>query len=397
MGTTHGCPDDCGGADCSGPGIRGGAAAGASVRRRDGERVDDPEVLARIARARDPARLGGCLDLPYPNGHIQATGVTPPDASSTATTTLARAPRRAEVRRVVRVREGAAAAAATCRRATWATARSSPRAALACAVRLLDRGFFRIGSEGYAEENETYGLATMRKRHVTLEDGGLMSSTTPPRAGSATCRRADDARARSSSGSSGGAEAATSCSPTRRAAAGGTCVGGHQRVLKEATGGDYSAKDFRTWNATVLAAVALAVSGEAASTKTAASGRSDAPSKRWPSTSATPPRSAAPPTSTRACSTATTAADDRAGARARGGEAASRRAADPPAGAGAGGTRPNRRPLGRRPVWRASPPSQHGRRRGWPSRVRICRGLTFAVLRAASARAAYDSGGPARA
>ena len=35
-----------------------------------------------------------------------------------------------------------------------------------CAVRLLDRGFFRIGSEDYAVRNETYGLATMKKRHV---------------------------------------------------------------------------------------------------------------------------------------------------------------------------------------------------------------------------------------
>ena len=34
--------------------------------------------------------------------------------------------------------------------------------------------------------------------------------------------------------------------------------------MKEVTGGDFSAKDFRTWNATVLAAVALAVSGPAA-------------------------------------------------------------------------------------------------------------------------------------
>jgi DNA topoisomerase IB len=40
--------------------------------------------------------------------------------------------------------------------------------------------------------------------------------------------------------------------------------------LKTAAQGDYSAKDFRTWNATVLAAVALAVSGPAATgTKTA--------------------------------------------------------------------------------------------------------------------------------
>ena len=38
--------------------------------------------------------------------------------------------------------------------------------------------------------------------------------------------------------------------------------------LKEATGGDFSAKDFRTWNATVLAAVALAVSGQAHGSKT---------------------------------------------------------------------------------------------------------------------------------
>jgi DNA topoisomerase IB len=38
--------------------------------------------------------------------------------------------------------------------------------------------------------------------------------------------------------------------------------------IKEATGGDHSAKDFRTWNATVLAAMALAVAGEVAATKT---------------------------------------------------------------------------------------------------------------------------------
>ena len=35
---------------------------------------------------------------------------------------------------------------------------------LACAVRLLDLGMFRIGSEDYAEQNQSYGLATLRKR-----------------------------------------------------------------------------------------------------------------------------------------------------------------------------------------------------------------------------------------
>ena len=39
---------------------------------------------------------------------------------------------------------------------------------IACAVRLLDLGFFRIGSEEYADENGRYGLATLEKRHVRL-------------------------------------------------------------------------------------------------------------------------------------------------------------------------------------------------------------------------------------
>src|SRR5215211_5720743 len=39
---------------------------------------------------------------------------------------------------------------------------------LACAIRLLYRGFFRIGSEGYAEQNQTYGLATILKHHVKV-------------------------------------------------------------------------------------------------------------------------------------------------------------------------------------------------------------------------------------
>ena len=42
---------------------------------------------------------------------------------------------------------------------------------LACAVRLLDLGFFRIGSERYTEENETFGLSTLRRKHVDVRGG----------------------------------------------------------------------------------------------------------------------------------------------------------------------------------------------------------------------------------
>jgi DNA topoisomerase-1 len=40
---------------------------------------------------------------------------------------------------------------------------------LAAAVRLLDLGFFRVGSERYARDNHTYGLTTLQRRHVRVD------------------------------------------------------------------------------------------------------------------------------------------------------------------------------------------------------------------------------------
>ena len=45
-------------------------------------------------------------------------------------------------------------------------------------MRLLDLGMFRIGSEDYAEQNQSYGLATLLKEHVTL-NGTRIISTIP--------------------------------------------------------------------------------------------------------------------------------------------------------------------------------------------------------------------------
>ena len=134
---------------------------------------------------------------------------------------------------------------------------------LACAVRLLDRGFFRVGGEDYAVENESYGLATMHKSHVRAgrrHESHLRlpgEERTPARAvdrGSSRLRHRRAAERRRGGG------------PELLAYREG---GGWRDVksadinayVKEVTGGDFSAKDFRTWNATVLAAVALAVSG----------------------------------------------------------------------------------------------------------------------------------------
>ena len=60
--------------------------------------------------------------------------------------------------------------------------------ALAGAVRLLDLGFFRIGSAAYTEENGSYGLATLRRSHVRVS-GDEVRFDSPRMAGSAGSNR----------------------------------------------------------------------------------------------------------------------------------------------------------------------------------------------------------------
>jgi DNA topoisomerase-1 len=140
---------------------------------------------------------------------------------------------------------------------------------LACAVRLLDRGFFRIGSEDYAVQNETYGLATMQKRHVRLRDD-LISFDYPAKSGKRRVQSVIDP------------EVAVVVEQLKRRRGGGPELLAYREgrrwvdvrsadineYVKAATDVECSAKDFRTWNATVLAAVALAVAGPVAGTKT---------------------------------------------------------------------------------------------------------------------------------
>ena len=132
---------------------------------------------------------------------------------------------------------------------------------LAAAVRLLDLGFFRVGGDRYAEDNGTYGLATLQREHVSFSHGEIVFCY-PAKGGYERVQAVGEPevgrviRALRSRRSDGDALLAY-CQQ-----------GAWHRVhsldindyLKELTGLDVSAKDFRTWNATVLAAVGLAVS-----------------------------------------------------------------------------------------------------------------------------------------
>jgi DNA topoisomerase IB len=141
---------------------------------------------------------------------------------------------------------------------------------LAGTVRLLDIGFFRIGCETYARSNRTYGLATMRREHVQLK-GDVLTFDYPAKSGRRRVQHVIDPatvdlvrrlkRARHAHDELFGWRTAAGWRPLRS--------GDVNEYLKDLTGSeDDSAKSFRTWNATLLAAVAVGVSGEVADTAT---------------------------------------------------------------------------------------------------------------------------------
>lgn len=133
---------------------------------------------------------------------------------------------------------------------------------LACAVRLLDVGLFRIGGEDYAAQNDTYGLTTLLKSHVKVERGGLLFDF-PAKHGVRRVQRVEDPDVRPVIAAlrrrrGGGEELLAwkrSRPPGRWVDVKAEDVNAY---LKTAADGDFSAKDFRTWNATALCAVALA-------------------------------------------------------------------------------------------------------------------------------------------
>jgi DNA topoisomerase IB len=255
-------------ADCSGPGLRRRRRGrGFEYLDEAGERVD-AESVERIRALVIPPAWTDVWICPHPTGHIQAVGT---DAAGRRQYLYHPEWRRRRDREkfdemvlfahaLPGLRE---AAALDLRRRSLGRER-----VLACAVRLLDRGFFRIGTEGYAEENKTYGLATMQRRHVSLRPGGVIRFDYASKGGKRRVQsvvdrdvyRVVEALLRRRTGR----ELLAWKDGRRWVDATSDDINAY---IKDVTQDGFSAKDFRTWNATVLAAVALAVSGEAHGSK----------------------------------------------------------------------------------------------------------------------------------
>ncbi|GAA3013874.1 DNA topoisomerase IB [Actinokineospora diospyrosa] len=245
--------------DCASPGIRRRKAGrGFSYSSDDGSLVTEAEK-DRIRQLAIPPAWREVWICPRPNGHIQAVGLDDAGRKQYLYHDQWRAERDVEkhervlvlARRLPRVRDRI--------ERDLTTSGLSRDRVLAGALRILDRGVFRIGGEEYAEENDSRGVATLLRRHVTQAKGDLHFEF-PAKSGQhrvATIHdpllsklvvalrrgRRDDDRLFHYRDKAGEGEIRADDVNER---------------FKELAGDDFTVKDMRTWTATVLAATEFA-------------------------------------------------------------------------------------------------------------------------------------------
>jgi DNA topoisomerase IB len=258
--------------DCSGPGLRRvKRGRGFTYLDERGGKIANPEVLERLRDLRIPPAWQDVWICSDPFGHLQATGVDGAGRKQYLYHPRWRERRdRQKFDKMLRF----AAAMPRLRRQVAKDLRASNELThervLACAIRLLDVGMFRIGSEEYADEDGGYGLATIRKEHVSQQGDALVFDY-PGKGGTRRVQAIADPLSRDIVARlkrrRGGGEELLAYRCGRR-----WCDIRSSEIndyLKDGLGEDFSAKDFRTWNATVMAAVVLATDGLGATTKTA--------------------------------------------------------------------------------------------------------------------------------
>jgi DNA topoisomerase I len=239
--------------------VRQRCGRGFSYRTSDGFRVSDRDTLDRISALAVPPAWQEVWICPWPNGHIQAIGT---DAAGRRQYRYHDAWRRqrdkekfAHLIEFGRVLPELRKAVAR----DLAKRGLGRQRVLALGVRLLDIGCFRVGNAEYAEEHETFGVATLRIEHVSVgrhhvdfayaAKGSIERTLT---VSDAEVRRAISSLVRRR-------EPTENLLSWKR----GTVwvdVGAKDvnDYIKSHAGASFSAKDFRTWSATVLAAVELA-------------------------------------------------------------------------------------------------------------------------------------------
>ncbi len=249
------------------PGIRRESKQGAGFRYLglDGRAIRKAAEIQRISHIAVPPAWTDVWICPAPNGHIQATGR---DARG-----------RKQYRYHERWRE---ARDATKYERTVAFGEALPRIrsrvdrdlrgsdlsrerVLATLVRLLDSTYIRVGNEEYARENRSFGLTTMRDRHVEVEGSKLRFHFRGKSGKEHTVAVTDRRVARVVSRLQDLPGQLLFQWQDDDGELHGVESDDVNAYIRDAAGDDFTAKDFRTWGGTVLAAWALQELGEYAS------------------------------------------------------------------------------------------------------------------------------------
>ena len=232
------------------------AGDGFAYFKANGDAVQDEATLERIRKLAIPPAWTGVWICARANGHLQATG-----RDARGRKQYRYHPQFREVRESTKyehMMEFARALPAIRRRVAEDMAlRGLPREkVLATVVNLLETTLIRVGNDDYAKENKSYGLTTLRNPHVKVE-GPQLRFQFKGKSGKTWRLQVKDRRI---------AKIVRACQELPGQRLFQYQDDGELRevtsadvnaYLKEITGRDITAKDFRTWAGTVMAALAL--------------------------------------------------------------------------------------------------------------------------------------------
>jgi len=251
--------------DPSGPGWgRRRSGRGFVYLDEHGEPIRDANTKQRCRDLVIPPAWQHVWICPDARGHIQATGIDDAGRRQYLYHPVWRAAQDALKHDRVLDVAGRLPAARRRVRADLAQ-RGMPRTkALAIAFLLLDQGLFRLGSETYADEHGSFGLATIRKEHLRITREGTAVFDYPGKSGVRAHVQIDDpdllpALRTLRNRRGGGAELLAYRRPGAPVRWVNLTSSDINEYIKYHLGEQASAKDFRTWHSTVLAAVALAL------------------------------------------------------------------------------------------------------------------------------------------
>lgn len=251
--------------DDSLPGItrRKGRGRGWAYHDADGRRITDRDEIERLNAIGMPPAYQRCWFCPRPDGHLQGIGYDEKGRKQYRYHPGFRARQEAEKfggcadfgRALPAIRKAV--------EADLAGSRPTRRVAVAAVVRLLDQGHIRVGNRSYADANKSFGATTLRNRHASFR-GGKVIFDYRGKAGKPQHVEIADRRL---------ARIVRRCQDLpgqqlfqyvddagERHAVTSADVNGY---IRDAGGGDYSAKDFRTFAASVIAYEAIVGAGPA--------------------------------------------------------------------------------------------------------------------------------------